>query len=147
MGFLAPQVQFGVVVSSPQNLDRAALCQNLPSESLLLGRAFEIPAEGLSLAPPQGESLLRAVPGGEGCRDQGWGRPEQGNLDLLRWQLCQREGRPPKAVPSPPTPDPIRALGLEMEAGSCQASHFPSLSLFPFCKLRPMEGSEDDASP
>lgn len=33
-----------------------------------------------------------------------------------------------------------------MEAGSCQASDFPSLSLFPFCKLRPMEGSEDDAS-
>lgn len=134
------------MVSAPQNLNRAALCQNLSLVSLPLGRAFEIPAEGLSLAPPWGESLLGAVPGGAVCREQGWGHPEQGNLDLPEWQLCQREGRPPKAVPSPPTPDPKRAPGLELEAGSCQASHFPSLSLFPFCTLMLMGGSEDNAS-
>ena len=90
--------------------------------------------------------MLGVVPGGAVCREQGWGHPEQGNLDLPEWQLCQREGRPPKAVPSPPTPDPKRAPGLELEAGSCQASHFPSLSLFPFCTLRLMGGSEDNAS-
>lgn len=82
-----------------------------------------------------------------GCRDQGWDPQEAGDLDLLRWQLCQKKGRPPNAGPSPPTPDPERALGLELKSGSPQASHFPSVSLLPFCGLRTtIGGSEDTAS-
>ena len=82
-----------------------------------------------------------------GAETRAGGPQSKGDLDLLRWQLCQREARPPKAVPSPtPTPDPKRATGLELESGSRRASHIPSLSLFPFCELRPTGGSEDDAS-
>lgn len=81
-----------------------------------------------------------------GAETRAGGPQSKVDLDLLRWQLCQREARPPKAVPSPPTPDPKRATGLELESGSRRASHIPSLSLFPFCELRPTGGSEDDAS-
>ena len=104
LGFLAPQVQFGVVVSAPRNLDRAAHCQHLPSESLSLGKAFKIPAEGLSLAPPRGESLLGAVPGGVGCGDQRWGPPEQGRPRSAQMAALPEGGKTPKSwsFPRPP---------------------------------------------
>ena len=76
----------------------------------------------------------------------GLGAPRAREPRSAQMAALSEGGKTPKAVPSPPAPDPKRAPGLELEAGSCQASHFPSLSLFPFCKLRLMGGSEDNAS-
>lgn len=86
---------------------------------------------------------------------RGLGAPKKEDLDLLRWQLCLREGRPPNAPPSSPTPGPCRNPGPEagsrvnrgspLWGGVAQGQLLPvSEPLFPFCSST-LGGSEEAA--